>query len=611
MTTPKQADASQSQTRTSTPVAEPPSTRARLRAALAQPRVTHRRPLGELLTEAGSIHDTGIRRGLILQGNEPDARLGELLLKAGEIHPDELYRALGEQLGVIYVRLAKFDVEPAALAALPQEIVRAHRLLPLMFNEGRLVVACADPRDNETISTLRLRSQHAIELVLANPSEIDESIAGHYAAVDNAASALETEQILQQQGRSPASREEPTAGAAPYSTGGASSTATAPATQETQVVRLVDGLLQNAVRRRASALHFRSLERCAEARYRIDGSLRSAGEFDRALVPSVVSRIKLLANMDAAEQGLPQEGSLRLNTPSGPVDMRISIIPALYGTNIVIRVLDRSVGLRTLGDIGLQERDQKRFTGLLDRGLVLVAGPAGAGKTTTLYAALQELNTGERNIVTLEDPVDYRVDGTVQIQALPDNNSGFAQAFRSILRHDPDVILVGEIHDPETAKTAMDTALAGHLVLSALHTNSATATVTRLIEMGIPPYLVSAALTGVLAQRLVRRNCEQCRDVEEVPESLRATIGVGDDEIFWRSTGCKDCGGTGFSGRVAVYELLVMTHGLRELVSAGASPEVIEARAIEEGMTRLPLQALTLARSGIVSLAEVVRARLG
>jgi type IV pilus assembly protein PilB len=564
MSTPKQADASEAQKSSNTGIAEPPSTRSRLRAALAQPRTGHHRPIGELLTQAGSIHDTGVRRGLILQGNEPDMRLGELLLKAGEIHADELYRALGEQLGVTYVRLAEFDVEPAALAALPAEVVHAHRVLPLMFNEHRLVVASADPTDHEILSKLRLRSQHDIEMVLANPSELDQSIGAHYAA----------------------------------------------AAGEKPAIRLVNSLLLHAVHRRASAIHLRSLDRRAEIRYRIDGSLVSTGEFDGALLPPVVARIKALANMDVAEDGLPQDGSFRFNTPGGEVDMRISIIPTVRGPNVVIRVLDPTAGLRQLTDIGLLERDQRRFAGLLaaNQGLVLVTGSIGSGTTTTLYAALQKLNTGERNIVTVEDPVEYLLDGIVQIQVQPAGNFGFAQALTPILRHDPDVILIGEIRDSETARLAADSALSGQLVLSTLRTNSAAQAITRLVEMGIPRYLVNGALAGVLAQRLVHRNCEHCKVAEEVDDGVRASLGVGDSETFWRGHGCKECGGTGCRGRVAVYELLEMTPQLRELVTAGASHEHLEARAVEQGMVRLPLQALALARSGVISLGAAITA---
>jgi type IV pilus assembly protein PilB len=371
---------------------------------------------------------------------------------------------------------------------------------------------------------------------------------------------------------------------------------------------LVNSLLLNAVQRRASDIHLHPRERCAEVRYRIDGSLVAVGEFNRALLPSIVARIKVLATMDLAEHRLPQDGAIHLSTPQGPVDMRVSMMPAVHGENVVIRILDPKIGLRRLVDVGFSVADERRFRALIDRnqGLVLVTGPTGSGKTTTLYAALQEMNTGEYNIVTVEDPVEYRLDGIVQVQVRPAIDFGFARALRHILRHDPDVILIGEIRDADTAKIAVESALTGHLVLSTLHTNSAAQTVTRLVEIGIPPYLVVATLAGVLAQRLVRRSCEHCKVAEQLSAEVRNTFGVGEAEAFWCGKGCQECFRTGFRGRVAVYELLEMSPEIRKLVGAGAIHDQIEARAVEEGMVRLGFQALALARS----LSEAYRARL-
>jgi type IV pilus assembly protein PilB len=284
----------------------------------------------------------------------------------------------------------------------------------------------------------------------------------------------------------------------------------------------------------------------------------------------------------------------------------------VYGASVVIHIPDPHISLRRLNDIDFREQDRRRLAELLDRrrGLVLVTGPANSGKTTTLYATLRELNTGEVHIVTVEDPVEYRLEGVVQTQVQPAAGFGFPQALRSILRHDPDVMLIGESDDPATARIAVDSALAGHLVLSTLHTDSAARTVTRLVEIGIPPYLVNATLAGVVSQRLLRRNCEHCLVVENVGDMNRHTLGVNDSEVFYRGSGCTECGGTGHRGRVAVRELLEMTPQLRELVATGANCERLEALAVEQGMVRLALQALTLARSGTISLGEVFRTGL-
>jgi type IV pilus assembly protein PilB len=571
----------------------PATTRARLRVALATARPAHRQPIGELLTDAGFVHDTGVHRGLAAREDRPDARLGSVLVATGEITEDELYRALSQQLGVAYVRLGEFDVEAAALASLPPDIARARRALPLMFHEGQLVIATDDPADNDKLSTLRFRTPKPIEVVLASPTDLDTAIATHYPLIEDAALDREAERVLSQ---SIAATEAPVERLA----------------QQKPIVRLVNNLLLNAIQRRASDIHLHPRERCADVRYRIDGSLVAVGEFNSALFPAVVARIKVLANMDLGEHRLPQDGAIHFGTPQALVDMRVSMMPAVHGENVVIRILDPKVGLRRLADVGFSPADERRFRALIGRnqGLVLVTGPTGSGKTTTLYAALQELNTGEYHILTVEDPVEYRLDGIVQIQVHPAIAFGFADALRHILRHDPDVILIGEVRDAETAKIAVESALTGHLVLSTLHTNSAAQTVARLVEIGIPPYLVNATLAGVLAQRLVRRNCEHCKVSEQPGPDIRQAFSVGDAEAFWRGSGCGECSGTGFRGRVAVYELLEMSPELRKLVHAGATHDQLEARATEEGMVPLNVQALALARTGVISLGEAFRARL-
>jgi type IV pilus assembly protein PilB len=565
----------------------PATNRAELRAALALPLRVHRGPLGELLAEAGSLSDTGVNRALALQEASPDERLGDLLLSSGEIGEDDLYRALADQMGVLYVRLGDFDADPAALAALAPEHARAHRLLPLMFERGRLIVATDDPSDSAALNALKFSTQHPVEAVLASPEDLDVAIATRYPAIGTETLDLKVDH----------------APAAPPIERMA---------MDKPIVRLLNNLLIDAVRRRASDVHLRAREHKAEVLYRIDGSLVAVGEFKRTVLPSVVARIKVLAGMNVAEHRVPLDGAIHFKTARGAVDMRVSSIPTIYGENVVIRILDPSAGLRRLSDVGFSAGDEKRMRSLIDRnqGLVLVTGPTGSGKTTTLYAALQELNNGEFHIVTVEDPVEYRLDGVVQIQVQPGIDFTFGKALRHILRHDPDIILLGEIRDAETAKIAVESSLTGHLVLSTLHTNSAAQAVTRLIEIGIPPYLVNATLAGVLAQRLVRRNCDRCKAVETVAAEVRTALGVAPSERFYCGKGCDECSGTGCRGRIAVYELLELSPAIRLLVRSGEPHERIEAQAVTEGMVRLTAQALELARTGVISLTEVFRARL-
>jgi type IV pilus assembly protein PilB len=546
------------------------------------------------LTAAGCLADTGIHRALTAQEGRPTARLGSVLVATGEINEDELYRGLSEQLGIVYVRLGDFDADAAALSCVPADVAHERRVLPLMFHDGRLVIATDDPTDNDKISALRFRTQKQIEVVLASPGDLDTAIATHYPLIEDKALNSEAERLLLEERVDPAAA------------------SVEKIAQQKPVVRLVDNLLLNAVQRRASDIHLHPREHSADVRYRIDGSLIAVAQFNRALQPAVVARIKVLADMDIAEHRLPQDGAIHLDTPQGPVDMRVSMMPSVHGENVVIRILDPKAGLRRLADVGFSTADARRFRALIDRnqGLVLVTGPTGSGKTTTLYAALQELNTGEYHILTVEDPVEYRLDGIVQIQVNPAIGFGFAQALRSILRHDPDVILIGEIRDSDTAKIAIESALTGHLVMSTLHTNSAAQTIARLVEIGIQPYLVNATLAGVLAQRLVRRNCEHCKVPEQPSLEILEVLGIGTAEAFWRGKGCEKCSGTGFRGRIAVYELLEMSAEIRRLVRGDASQDQIVAQAVKEGMVPLNVQALSLARSGMISLGEAFRARL-
>ena len=577
---------------------EPSTSTEELRDRLTQPHPPHRRKLGELLRESGALRDTGLHRALASQTELPGVRFGKQLLMRHEVDEDQLYRAISDQIGVPYVRLGEFRPEPAALAALPPNIVREQRVLPLMYHSERLVVATDDPADGEKLAVIRFRSQAPLEVVLATPRDLETAIATQYPAIGQV--AMEAEYDAGDE--VPAiSTTEPPAG-----------TSIEALAREKPIVRLVHTLLSDAILRRASDIHIRPHEKFGDAHYRIDGAMVRVGELHRALLPGMVARIKVLAEMNLAEHRLPQDGSIHFRTANGQVDMRVSIMPTVYGENVVIRLLDPRVGLRRLDDIGFSDADSRKFRRLIDRnqGLVLVTGPTGCGKSTTLYAALQTLNTGEYHILTVEDPVEYRIDGVVQIQVNNAIHLDFARVLRNILRHDPDIILVGEVRDAETAKIAVESALTGHLVLSSLHTNSAAQTVTRLVEIGIPPYLVNATLAGVLAQRLVRRNCRHCRVEEEVNAEIREVLGVGPQEKFWRGAGCSECSGTGTAGRVAVYELLEMTAALRKLILAGVSYQDIENQAVTDGMRRLTEQALTLARAGDISLKEVFHARL-
>lgn len=568
------------------------ASQAELRAALRHPRAALRIALGELLALETQLSETGIFKALELQHGGRRDRIGKLLVEMGRVNEREVYSALGRQLGTPFVKLAEFDIDPQALMLLPQHVMRGLSVLPLMLDRDRLIVAVSEPADVEALSILHVAARCPVELVLATPEDIRTAIATHCPAFEDIA-------VAEQPKERAASRPQ------------AALTLEQIAVQA-PVVRLVTNLLHDAVNRHASDVHIRPGESSAETFFRVDGSLISVRVFAKTLLPAIVARIKVLAGMDLAEHRVPQDGSIRMNVQDRPVDMRVSVIPTIHGESAVVRLLDPGVSLRRLESVGFGSCDESRFRGLLNRnqGLVLVTGPTGSGKTTTLYAGLQELNTGEFQIITVEDPVEYRLDRVLQIQVQPAIDYSFATALRHILRHDPDVILIGEIRDLETARITVESALTGHLVLSTLHANSAVQTITRLTEIGIDPYLVSATLAGVLAQRLVRRNCTACRQPEVVEPAIREGLGVQPEEIFWRGVGCEECSGVGYRGRTAVYELLEMTPALRERVRAGACNDALQAVAEKEGMVRLTAQALALARSGATSLTEVYRARL-
>ena len=382
--------------------------------------------------------------------------------------------------------------------------------------------------------------------------------------------------------------------------------------EDKPTVRFVDRLLDEAISRRASDIHLRPGEHEVDVLLRIDGQLQEVRRIKHSHLAAIVSRIKIIGGMNIAEHRLPQDGRHMVRTPERNIDLRLSIMPTVYGESVVIRVLDTGQSMKSLEQIGFNEEDVVRFRRLIshNQGMLLVTGPTGSGKSTTLYAALNDIKATGVNIITVEDPVEYQIEGIRQIQVKSQIGYTFARALRHILRHDPDVIMVGEVRDQETAMMATESALTGHLVLSTLHTNSAATTVTRLLEIGIAPYLLNASLLGVLAQRLLRRNCPKCLQEEQVPDYVRETLGLSAEERFHVGGGCPACHGSGVSGRVAAYELLEVTPAMRALIQPAVSSQNIEQQAIADGMRPLTLSALQLARDKTVSLREVYRVRL-
>ena len=490
------------------------------------------------------------------------------------------------------------EVEPAlnALQCLPADMAARLNVLPLLREGDVLLVALCEPVDADQQHLIRFVTQCRVVAVLAVAEELKRTITRCYSSHSDA-EELESLAIsdmelgTEEEEQRVWSEAELLARQAP-------------------IVRLVSNLLADAVSRRASDIHIRPGQKMFEVLFRVNGTLVPIRRLRRALLPPVVGRIKILASMNSSEHRLPQDGRIRINEGGAGIDLRISIIPSQFGESVVIRVLARTVSMRSLDAIGFELSDLDRLRDLLRRsmGIVLVTGPTGSGKTTTLYAALQEVVRQNVNIITVEDPIEYELEGVIQIQVNPTIDFNFPKALRHILRHDPDVILIGEMRDFETAKIAVESALTGHLVFSTLHTNDAPSALVRLIEMGVEPYLIRSAVIGVLAQRLVRTNCPHCREVEPVDALMRTNLDLGPEEVFWRGKGCDHCHGTGFSGRQAIYELLVMDKQLAERVDVGVSADVYRDSALASRMFSLPSNGIKLARTGAVSLAEIYRA---
>ncbi|HLD66707.1 MAG TPA: GspE/PulE family protein [Pseudomonas sp.] len=546
--------------------------------------------LGTLLIRGEAISPAQLDQALLHQHDHPElGRLGQVLIALNMLSAERLAQTLALQLGIAQVNLEGFDIQEDCLKLVPESLARRYLVMPLMLDGERLIVASPDPTRCELLHLLGFVSGKPVESVLASAREVEQAINQFYATAtahelpenESDAQPLSLHRIKQ------LAEDKPT-------------------------VRFVDAMLEEAISRRASDIHLRPGERDVAILLRIDGALIETRRIKHSNLAAIVSRIKIIGGMNIAERRLPQDGRHMIKLPDHNIDLRLSVMPTVHGESVVIRILDTRQSLKSLEQIGFNGSDVARFRNLIshNQGIVLVTGPTGSGKSTTLYAALNDIKSSGVNIITVEDPVEYQIDDIRQIQVKPQIGYTFARALRHILRHDPDVIMVGEIRDPETALMATESALTGHLVLSTLHTNSAATTVTRLLEIGIAPYLLNASLLGVLAQRLVRRNCSHCLQEEEVPDYVRQALGLAADERFYVGHGCEHCNQLGFSGRAAVYELLEVTPGMRKLIQPQASAQEIERQALGDGMRSLTQCALQLARERVISLGEVYRVRL-
>ncbi|MDH5357093.1 MAG: GspE/PulE family protein [Gammaproteobacteria bacterium] len=499
-------------------------------------------------------------------------------------------RKLADRLGLPFVSLHDYEFDEEALVLVPAEFARNNNVIPLRLKNPHLLVAMANPMQQDIYQSLGFITGLHVDIAVASLKDVQWAVQQYYGIQDDEL-ALESmdnhdepaeEQELERLG------------------------------SERPIVRLVSNIIRDAIDRKASDIHIRPREKNVELIYRLNGTLTTIRFFSKSLLAAVVSRIKILGGMDIAERRVPQDGRSCVRSDNYVVDMRISIMPTVEGESVVIRLLNANVGLKSVSELGFSKHDEDVFRDLLHKsnGIFLVTGPTGSGKSTTLYAALGEVQKQNVNIITVEDPVEYHMDGIEQIQINHATGYTFARALRNILRHDPDVILVGEIRDQETGKIAVESALTGHLVLSTLHTNDAAGAITRLLEMGVEPYLLNGSLLGVLAQRLVKKNCPHCLAVEPVDHLIRESLNVPLDEQFYYGTGCDHCDHTGVSGRMAVYELLRVNDAIRDIIQPNVATTAIYEQALAEGMVPLTDNALARARTKEISLAETYRIRL-
>ena len=498
-----------------------------------------------------------------------------------------------QHLGLPLIRLPEVSGDAAVAALLPPKQARRLRVVPLRSRNGLLVAAMEDPSNAEALAALEFATTDHVLPMVATTRGMREAIARSYDQVEDRETARQL-------------------GVDPLSDVADGEAEARRLAREQPVVHLVHSLIADAVARRASDIHLRPGEHETDVLFRIDDELVPVRSLMRALHRAVVSRIKVLGSMNLAEHRTPQDGRTSFVLDDGTrVDLRISVLPSVFGESVVVRLLDSRQSLWNLDQLSLTANDRQRVDDVMQRshGMFLATGPTGCGKSTTLYAMLLELRKQRINILTIEDPVEFHVADIQQMQVNRAAGFTFASAMRNFLRHDPDVIMVGEIRDGETAGIAVESALTGHLVLSTLHTNTAASTVTRLLDLGVEAYLLRASLLAVMSQRLVRLTCVHCRDVEDVSAHVRESLSVGADEVFYSGRGCVHCEGLGVYRRQAVYELLVMSQRLRELIVPGAEADTIHRIAIEEGMVPITQAAVVLARSGVISLMEAWRVR--
>ena len=543
-----------------------------------------RKRLGDLLVESGLITEEQLQ--ITLQGKLEGQKLGDALLQQGFITEMQLIEVLEFQLGIPHVSLYRYPFDIQLLNLVPKEVAKRNLLIPIKKDGNKLYVAMTDPLDFYAIEDLRLSTGFQIEVSIATKDDILKAIHKYY--------DLEEDADLLGEFQSTNQPPEEIVDVA-----------------DSPIIRLVNQILQNAVQQRASDIHIDPQETKVNIRYRVDGVLRTDRVLPKHMQSILTARIKIMAKLDITEQRIPQDGRIKSVVDFHPIDLRVSTLPTVFGEKIVMRILDLSSSLNDIQKLGFHQVNLQRFHQLIERpsGLVLITGPTGSGKSSTLYAALNKRNTEEENIITIEDPVEYQLEGINQIQVNAQLGLTFATGLRSILRQDPNVIMVGEIRDKETADVAVRASLTGHLVLSTLHTNDSLGTITRLIDMGVEPFLVATSLSGVVSQRLVRKVCRDCGEAvaptkREIDIFSKRGIEI---EAIYRGRGCGTCNMTGYRGRLAIHELLVISDEMKQLIMNGESFSKLRELAILNKTLFLIDDGLLKVKQGLTTTEEILR----
>jgi type IV pilus assembly protein PilB len=561
------------------------------------------RTIGRILVKMGKVTREQVMEGLDFQKRKGGV-LGRILIDSGYVKESDVNIALAAQKGYELINLDGRNISKEAIAAVPPQIATTNKVLPLEFDKATktLTVAMASTENFRAVDDLRSLMGYQVKAVIGDPDQIDRLLAKHYQA--NAESLGE---ILGEMQSDDALKDLKGRGES------IDLDSLKEAADSNPVRKLINLVLLQAIKDKASDIHFEPFEGEFKMRYRIDGVLYEMMPPPAHIAAAISSRIKVMANLDIAERRMPQDGRIELSVNNLPIDLRVSVLPTMFGESVVMRVLDRSNVQLDLDKLGMREEDLKMVRMLIHRpnGIVIVTGPTGSGKTTTLYSALRELNDPSSKLITAEEPVEYDIDGIVQCQVRPDIEMTFGRILRSMLRQDPDTILVGEIRDRETAEIAVQASLTGHLVFSTLHTNDAPSSIARLLDLGLEPFLVTATLEGIVAQRLVRKICLNCKTeytptLEQLMElELRPEDVEG--KIFYYGKGCENCNNTGYRGRMGIYEIMQLDDEMRDMIVKHASTQVLRAEAKKRGMRTLRMGGLVAIYDGITTIEEVVR----